>query len=126
MRRLFVTFLFVTATGMGAGPVLAQSGEEYDPRRDELSAKYTAGPALIYDCRAGHWACVAPFNHRDCGWERGRDLERGRIQLGCLPGPTYETRAACLKGLPEIVGRGLEAPRGCLHPAHRSRLIGFQ
>jgi hypothetical protein len=121
---LFLYAIFLIPAVWGAAQV-RDYGLEYDAVLDAHSEEYVGGSHLIYDCSAKHWVCVAPYLHKECAEKHTEALAAKKVVLGCVQGAVYETKAACRQDMLRLIGRG-NVPRSCLHPAHRSRLIGFQ
>lgn len=126
MKALFERWTGVFILLMTIGTVFAQAvTEEYDPLKNFISAKYEAGPALVYDCLDKHWVCTGPNEHSVCSERRLENIQEGRIELNCMPDQIFPTIKECFEYIPRLIARG-NVPRGCLHPAHRRRFIGFR
>lgn len=126
MKALFERWVLLFILLTTSGQVLAEPGnEEFDPLKDFLSIKYEAGPALVYDCLDKHWVCTGKSEHKDCTGRRLKNIEEGRIELNCMADKVFESKYDCVNFLERIIHRG-NVPRGCLHPEHRKRFIGFR
>jgi hypothetical protein len=117
MKWLLITLLLGVTHNL-----LAQ---EIDPTKDTLSAKWTAGAFLIYDCDDRHWVCVHDLGQAQCEDLRKNKLASGARTLGCAPGQVFESREACWDVQKRLVNEALY-PRTCLHPNARKRFIGFR
>lgn len=102
-----------------------ENTDQFDPLKGFISLKYEAGPALVYDCFDMHWVCTGKFEHGICQERRVGNIERGKIELSCMADKVFETINECNRYLKQIIVRG-NVPRGCLHPEHKKRFIGFR
>lgn len=63
---------------------------------DQISDKYEAGKYLIYDCKDGHWVCVAEPFYKNCQETRSQELaKKGVVHLSCAPIGEMASKKSC-------------------------------
>lgn len=120
--KIICLFFFLMA------PLLAQETKAlngYDPRVDEISDNYEAGPYLIYDCQAGHWVCVLAPYYLSCQQQREKDLKSGSLSLSCAPMGEFLNKKSCFQQQLFLVGQA-QGNRFCISDSWKQKELKTQ
>lgn len=138
MKKVIKRLLFIAA--FLALPVLAQeqekensmvskeaeSFEEFDTARDELSEKYMAGPHLVFDCEDKHWVCVADDEKKNCEAKRDELKLKKERQLSCTYFRTFESKKECFTYQQSLISNATDPTWTCTVDKWRFQTIKFE